>query len=133
MRGKLESYRSMQEEITELRCKLEHMLEGDSFVGNDVVMDYRSGYPVPQAVVGFDYDRYQRRRELYQCKIARLEKDCQEAEEFVEGIQDSLTRRIFRMYFLEGKSQGGVARILHMDQSSVSKKISQIFKMEYFS
>lgn len=133
MRGKLESYRSMQEEITELRYKLEHMLEGDSFVGNDVVMDYRSGYPVPQAVVGFDYDGYQKRKELYQCRISRLEQDCQEAEGFVEGIPDSLTRRIFRMYFLEGKSQGRVARILHMDQSSVSKKISQIFKMEYFS
>ena len=109
------------------------MRAGESFVGNDVIMDYRSGYPVPQSVVGFDYGGYQRRKEIYQHRISRLEQDCQEAEAFVEGIQDSLTRRIVRRYFLEGKSLVRLARALHMDQSSVSKKISQALKMEYFS
>lgn len=122
----LESYRSMKEEITELKYDINHLGQDDSLIGNDVIMDYRSGYPVPQSVVGYDFEKEQRIKTRYREKIARLEKLCQEVEEFIENIQDSMTRRIFRMYYIDGKKQKEIAKLIHMDRSTVSRKIDAL-------
>lgn len=123
-REQLESYRSMKEEIKELQYKLDHLGEADSVIGNDVIMDYRSGYPVPQAVVGVDWDKTDRLHDRYVGRIVRLQKACGEVENCIEGIEDSMTRRIFRMYFLEGMKQKEIAKIVHMDRSVVSRRIN---------
>lgn len=126
----LEDYRSKKAEILELKYKLDHLGEGDSMIGNDVIMDYRGGYPRPQSVVGYDYEREQRLRATYQKQIERLKKDCLEVELWIEQIPDSLTRRILRMCFIDGLTQGRIARKIHLSQSAVSKKIWQSLKME---
>lgn len=123
-REQLESYRSMQEEINELKYKLEHLAEQDFLVGNDVIMDYRSGYPVPQSVVGNDYEKYFRLKDRYQKKIIKLQEESNKVEEFVERIPNSLTRRIFRMKYIDGLTQIKIAEKVHMDQCSISRKIS---------
>ena len=78
-RERLEGYRSCKEEIRELQYKLAHLGEGDSLIGNDVVFDYRTGYPKPQSVVGYDYELERRRKE-------RLgDEEVVEAEDVVDG------------------------------------------------
>ena len=132
-REQLESYRSMKEEIDELKYKLAHLADGDSLVGNDVIMDYRSGYPVPQSVVGYDYEKYHRLKDRYQKRIIGLQKETEAVEEFVEGISDSLTRRIFRMQYIEGMTQKKIAETVHLERSSVSKKIEAFLKVSHNS
>ena len=61
-RERLEAYRSNREEIKELKYKLDHMGEGDSLIGNDVIFDYKKGYPRAQAIVGYDYELGAKRR-----------------------------------------------------------------------
>lgn len=129
-REMLESYRSKKEEIKELHDKLAHLGEGDSMVGNSIINDYKKGYPRPQAVVGRDTKREARLREMYLKRIAKLEEECAAVETWIEEIQDSITRRIFRMYYIDGISQANISKRIHMSQSAVSKKIDQIFKME---
>ena len=124
----LESYRSMKEEITELKYDINHLGQDDSLIGNDVIMDYRSGYPVPQSVVGYDFEKEQRLKARYREKIVQIEKQCQEVEEFIENIPDSMTRRIFRLYYLDGKKQKEIARMVHMDRSRISRKIDDFLK-----
>lgn len=127
-REQLESYISMKEEINEIKYKLEHLAEEDSLVGNDVIMDYRSGYPVPQSVVGNDYAKYFRLKDRYQKRILKLQEEISKVEEFVEEIPDSLTRRIFRLKYIEGITQVKIAEKVHMDQCSISRKISAYLK-----
>lgn len=124
----LESYRSKKEEIEELQYKLKHLGKGDSMVGNDTIFDYRSGYPQPQAVVGTDWKKVSRTEQRYRNKISELESECQMIEDFVEGIKDSMTRRIFRMYYLEGMSQKAIGEKIHMDRSRISRKIDVFLK-----
>lgn len=130
---RLEKYISCKEEITELKYLLEHLGEGDTLVGNDVINDYTTGYPRPQTVVGFDYDKYERRRKRYEKRKLELEKECEEIEAFVEAIPDSMTRRIFRMYFILGQDQKTVARNVHLDRSSISKKIDGYLQVSHNS
>lgn len=119
----LESYKSMKAEIKELQERIDFP-DNNAMIGSSIINDYRSGYPVPQAVVGVDWDAVKRREGRYKRKIAELEKECAEIEEFIENISDSMTRRIFRMYYLEGASQQEIGHALHLERSSVSRKIN---------
>ena len=101
-RERLEAYRSNKEEIKELKYKLDHLGEGDSLIGNDVIFDYRKGYPRAQAVVGYDYELEWKRRERYEKQIAKLKVEQDSIEEWVFGIRDSRTRRIFQLRYLDG-------------------------------
>ena len=58
----------------------------------------------------------------------QVEKKIIETERFIQNIPDSLTRQIFELCFQEGKRQKDVARILHLDQSRVSRKIREYLK-----
>lgn len=129
----LERYRSQKEEIQELRYKLEHLGEGDSLVGNSTIFDYSTGFPRPQAVVAYDYNRERRLRERYSTRLARLRSDCEETEQWIEAISDSQTRRIFRMYYLEGETQKRIGERLHIERSTVSKKIEAFLKVSHKS
>lgn len=124
----LESYRSKKAEIRELTNKILRMEDEDSMVGNDTILDYRSGYPVPQAVVGVDHGKIKRMENRCRNRIQKLKKECEIVEDFIESIPDSLTRRIFRMKFLEGSTQNQISRKVHLDQSRVSRKIDDFLK-----
>ena len=99
-------------------------------IGNDTVFDYKTGYPRPQSVVGYDHRREERLRVLYENRIEKLQKECTEIEEWIEAIPDSLTRRIFRMYYIDGLGQNRIAKKIHLAQSKVSEKISKYLQLE---
>ena len=119
----LEAYRSNKAEIRELKHSLSTLCECDSMVGNDVINDYRTGYPMPQSVVGTDWEKVIRTESRYTARIRKLEEECHEVEEFIESIPDSLMRRIMRMRYIEGMTQEKIGEKIHMERSSVSKKI----------
>lgn len=127
-REKLEDYKSKKAEIQELEAKLRDLPGSESMIGNSVVLDYRRGYPQPQSVVGYDYDLEQRRRGRWENRLGILRAEVAEVEDWIEAIPDSLTRRIFRMCYCDGLKQSKVAHKLHMDQATVSRKISQFLK-----
>ena len=127
-REQLERYLSQKEEIRELRYKLEHLGEGDSLIGNSTIFDYSTGYPKPQAVVGYDYNKEWRLRERYETRLKKLEIDCEETEQWIEAIPESQMRRIFRMYYLEGETQQKIGERLHLDRSRISRKIDDFLK-----
>lgn len=123
---RLETYISVKEEIKELKARIETLSEETTV--HSVINDYRTGFPVPQSIVGVDDRRYQRLYQNYTEKIKELEHECKEIEDYIEQIPDSLTRRIFRMYYIDGIKQEKIARKLHIDQSRVSRKIHDFLK-----
>lgn len=127
-RGELDAYKSKKAEIQELEAKLRDLPGSESMIGNSVVLDYRRGYPQPQSVVGYDYDMERRRREQWEKRLAGLREDVAEVESWIEAIPDSLTRRIFRMYYCEDLKQSKIAKKLHLHQSRVSRKIDDFLK-----
>lgn len=127
-KDRLLAYRSKREEIRELEYTLENRWKSETLIGNNVIFDYSKGYPMPQSVVGFDYKRYKRLQDRDLRRKSELEKECAEIEDFVDQIQESITRRIFKIYFIDGKKpvkQKEVAKRVHLDQSNVSRKIDE--------
>ena len=127
-REQLEQYKSKKEEIRELEHRLRHLGEGDSMIGYSTIMDYRTGYPQPQTVIGIDWKRYNNAKVRYNHRLQNLHEECEEVEQYVESISDSMTRRIFRMYYIEGISQDNVAKAVGYSRGRVSQKISDFLK-----
>ena len=98
IREQLRSYQSMKAEIFELKERLERL--------------------------GDYWERHEKMKKMYESRIDDLSEKCAAVEEFVEKIGDVMTRRIFRMYFLEGKKQKEIAEIIHMDRSTISRKLN---------
>lgn len=124
----LQGYRSKKDEIQELDYILKNRWRDEGLIGNDVIFDYSTGYPMPQSVVGFDYEKYKRLQDRDQRRKEQLEQECTGIEEWVETIPDSLTRRIFRMCFIDGRRQKDVAKAVHLDQSRVSRRVDDYLK-----
>lgn len=129
----LKSYNSKKDEIAELTYKINHLGEDDTLIGNNVVFDYRSGYPVPQPVVAVDREKYYELEEKYKNRRDQLKEECRQVEEYIESISDSLTRRIFRMYYIDGYTQRQIANRVNMERSTVSKKIDTFLKVSHNS
>lgn len=129
---RLEAYRSSKMEILELEYTLNNRWKSDTMIGNDVIFDYSKGYPMPQSVPGFDWKRYERLQERDLRRKEFLETECAEVEDFVDGIKDSLIKRIFRMYFIDGRRNvtlEEVGKKVHMGRSGVGKKIDKFLKV----
>ena len=124
----LQSYRSKKDEIVELDWWLNNRWRSETMIGNDVIFDYSKGYPMPQSVVGFDQEKYERAQDRDLQKKQVLEEECAEIEDFIEDIPDSITRRIFRMSFIDKRKQKDVAKAVHLDQSRVSRRIDDYLK-----
>ena len=125
---RLEAYRSEKQEIEELEYELQN-LKTEDYIGNSVIMDYRSGFPSPQSVVGVDVDAFWTRQSRLRTEITRLHRRCLEVEQWVDEIPDSLMRRIFRLYYINGNNQKTVAKQLCMERSTISKKINEYMQM----
>lgn len=124
----LQGYRSKKDEIQELDYILKNRWRDEGLIGNDVIFDYSKGYPMPQSVVGFDQAKYERLQNRDLRRKEQLEQECGEIETFVENIDESLTRRIFRMCFIDGRKQKDVAKAVHLDQSRVSRRVDDYLK-----
>lgn len=127
---RLEAYRSMRAEIRELSERLDNLKDDEDLTVADTVLDYRSGQGIPTKIVGMDRERYWRRRQQYSERIASLKEECSKVEEWVEQIEGSMTRRIFRMVYLDGMNQIEVGKALHLDRSRISRRISDHLKAE---
>ncbi|MBC5675586.1 hypothetical protein H8S76_25475 [Blautia sp. NSJ-34] len=127
----LESYRSNRQEILELEFMLRNRWKSESMISIDTILNYRKGYPVPEGVAGFDQERYERLQNRDMRRKERLEQECKAVEDFVGNIQNSVTRRIFQLYYTEGEkkpTQAKIAKKIHLDRSRISRKIDDYLK-----
>jgi DNA-directed RNA polymerase specialized sigma24 family protein len=125
----LEAYRSNKDEIIELQQKLRELSGSESLIDNSVILDYRKGYPQPRTIVGYDHGLEERRRERWTKRIELLQAEVDEVEKWIEAIPDGITRRCFRLVYIEGLTQRKTARKMHMDKSTVGRKISEYLKV----
>ena len=105
---RLESYKRLMQEIAILRWELNEMNTTDAGLGSSVIKDYSKGFERPQAVVGFDGERYRRKRRLLDQKEAEAE----EIRKWVEAIEDTATRKVFEYFYLDGLPWKEVAKRL---------------------
>lgn len=125
----LEEYTYKKMEICDLENAVYALNGNSAMIARDTVLDYRKGYPAPTAVIGIDWEKVDRIERQCENRIAVLKRECEEIEIFIEAIEDSLTRRIFRLHYIVGLPQSKIAKRLKVSQSVVSKKITLFLRI----
>lgn len=140
-------YREMMEEIKDIRRRrkqLEQRIQGLTVVSDTVKGTRKDGTIGSIKVTGYPVLEYYRNRGLlqrYDEQLARLEGELLElaiqAEEYIQGIDKSELRIMFRFYFVDGLSYAVVAyrmnrmfprrRVKYTDEN-VKKKIQRFFQ-----
>lgn len=92
----LAQYRSICDEILELETNIKKNTEHSTVRGSDTDFPYLSH---PMQVSGLQSTKENENRLI---RVHKLKLKKQDIERFIDNIEDSLTRRIFRMRFVEG-------------------------------
>ena len=104
-REKLDRYRKLLKEIPVLENELAELWLTEKGMGNSVILNGKNGSKKPESVVGFDYDRYDRRKEALQ----RKKEEARAIREWIEAIEDGKTRCVFRMFYVDGMTWERIA------------------------
>lgn len=103
---RLEGYRKLKWDIACLEKELSDMVNTDSGMGNSTIMDYRTGYPRPQNVMGFDWKRYEQKQML----LEKKKKEAAEVKEWIDDIEDDQARYVFKMWYLDNLRWKDIAK-----------------------
>ena len=88
--------------------------------------DYRTGKGIPKSMTGLDNGEEQLRilTEALIDRRKKLIRKLASAEKFINGLDDTEIRAIFRMYYINGTSQAEIGRIMNYSQAAISTKIN---------
>ncbi|MDD7513150.1 MAG: sigma factor-like helix-turn-helix DNA-binding protein [Clostridiales bacterium] len=120
--------RKLKKEIMGLRYSIDN---AKPELQADFYKDYRTGKGIPKSVVGFVFDEREihAREQKIKVRLKQLESVIKNAEEEIDSVEDPELRSILRLYYIEGETQENIGKILHIERSSVSKKLKKIQKL----
>lgn len=101
----LDEYRKLKRQIPALEYELKEMWATDKGIGNSTVFDYQTGYPRPQSVVGFDQEKYNRRKEA----LSKKKEKVRTVEKWIDAIEDGQVRCVFRMFYINNMTWEKIA------------------------
>ena len=109
----LDSYRKLKKEIPILERELDELWRTDKGMGNSVILNGKNGSKKPETIVGFDYEKYNRRKAI----LARKRKQAEAVEKWIDDIQDGQTRCVFKMFYQDGITWEKIATKIGYSQS----------------
>lgn len=124
----LSQYKAIQNEIDDLTFRIGEMEESGPKRHSTTVKGSLSVFPYIErhyTVITEDKDMIKQLKHKRERKRLELLKKEHEIHDYIYSIPDSLIRQIFTMTFIDGKTQEEIGRKLHLDRSTVSKKISK--------
>jgi len=134
-RQRLEQYGSLKMEVQILEQKIKKIYATPARIEHAFVKGSNSEFPYePKSFHVSGYSiiadskkrlRKKKLKEMLKKKKAECEEELLEIQEYINNISDSCTRVIFTMTFIDGLKLEQVAKKIHMDRSSVGKKITK--------
>ena len=94
----LDSYKKLKRELPVLEYELNELWMTDKGMGNSVILNGKSGSKKPETVVGFDCEKYNRRKKT----LAKKKKQVAVIEKWIDDIPDGQTRCVFKMFYRDG-------------------------------
>ena len=116
--------KKLRKEVAGLKYSIEH---AKPEIVTDYYKDYKSGHGVPKRLVGFTFDTEGlcRREKQLSRKLKQIQAIIKRMEREIEEIEDPELRAILRLYHIEGLTQSEIGAILHIERSTVSKKLKK--------
>lgn len=114
-KARLENHYHLAGEIGDIERQLIKLEGRATFTyGGDTILDYRSGYPVPQLIGGYGWSdaTHKKRQQLIgklSVKRGELIRQKMQLEEELENVQEAAIRRIIRLRYFDRLSWDAVA------------------------
>ena len=130
----LEEYVNLKKEIAYLEEKLEALKDKEIPVIHDKVKGSMATFPYIEFHMDIEAEepvQAERKNKLIAYKkkrIAELQDKAIEIEEFIENIEDSITRQIFELKYIDGLKLEDIAELIGYDRSTIGKKIKKYLK-----
>lgn len=109
----LDNYRKIKREIPILEYELNELWLTDKGMGNSVILNGKNGSKKPETVVGFDQEKYNRRKRTLNLKKVQAEA----VEKWIDDIPDGQTRCVFKMFYRDGMTWPKIAHKIEMPQN----------------
>lgn len=109
----LDNYKKLKREIPILGLELDEMMNGEAGLGNSTIFNYSTGFARPQSVVGFDQERYDRRKRTYEHKNGQVAA----VDDWIQNIEDGQTRYVFKAFYQQGLTWEKIAEKTGYSQS----------------
>lgn len=113
----LKDYAKTKREISLLRGELDSMIYSEEGLGNSTIMDYNKGYPQPQTIVGFDGERYDRKKAVLEKKEALVAA----VDNWISEIEDVQTQKVFEMRYVKGMNWVKIAQKLGISSADYAR------------
>lgn len=116
--------KKLRKEVAGLKYSIEH---AKPELTADFYKDYKSGHGIPKKLVGFalDTEGLCRREKQLSRKLKQIHAIIERLEREIEEIEDPELRAILRLYHIDGLTQSEIGAILHIERSTVSKKLKK--------
>jgi hypothetical protein len=131
----LQQYRSLVLEVDILQKRIDKLAYAEQEVQHGFVKGSNPDFPFEAKsfhVSGYNIIADSKRRyrvDKLKIMLKKKQDECQEEllkiQEYINKIPDSTTRVIFNMIYIDGLTQEQVSRKIHMDQSRISRRISE--------
>lgn len=109
----LDNYRKIKREIPILEYELRELWLTDKGMGNSVILNGKNGSKKPETVVGFDQEKYNRRKRTLNLKKVQAEA----VEKWIDDIPDGQARCVFKMFYRDGMTWPKIAHKIGMPQN----------------
>ena len=109
----LDGYKKLKREIPVLEYELNELWLTDKGMGNSVILNGKNGSKKPETVVGFDQEKYNRRK----IALNRKKKQVAAVEKWIDSIPDGQTRCVFKMFYRDGMTWEKIAAKIGYSQS----------------
>lgn len=109
----LDGYRKLKREIPVLEYELNELWLTDKGMGNSVILNGKNGSKKPETVVGFDQEKYNRRK----IALNRKKKQVAAVEKWIDSIPDGQTRCVFKMFYRDGMTWLRIAKKIGVPQN----------------
>lgn len=126
-RKDMEQLRAMRQELETM--KREYLVMPKVEEVADTYNDYKTGHKMTKVVRGFSSAKADELRDKIYFKVLKLEAKIIEMEEWIECIEDSNVRDIFRLYYAMGLTQEQIGQRKHYSNQRISQIIDEYWKI----
>ena len=124
---RLKRMRSLISEARHLQEMLDRPAKTTEYVG-DTAKDYRTGKPHSITITGYGQQDYPELKERYYQKLRQIQQEIAFLEGFLDQVEESQTRDILRLYYVNGLTQEQIAEELGYARETISRKIRDFWQ-----
>lgn len=125
---RLKKLKALVKEAEHLEERIKGLpFETGAYVG-DSAKDYRTGFPRNITIQGYSTQKHDRLKRQLRDKLRAIQDEIAELEEWLENVEDSQTRDILRLVYVNGLSYEQTAAELGISEKTVQRKINKVLR-----